>query len=689
MLRVTDIMTKVEEFLYEHSSISEAIDIMRRLKWNTIPVCDNNQKLVGVFTRSILYKQLLNHINLSTTIGDFIRKEVYVLPTNTPYEKLYPLTLESKVGTAVVIDESSKVVGLVTKTDLVVTFLQSSQYLTNQLEKILETSQLGACMTDENGYISYVNEQLCTIFDLNEQDVLHEDVTNYLPKHYLNDLEKKLPKRMTFNHHHTIVRVSTYNLVNGKKGYIALFQNVTEIEQIAQELETVKKLKRLVETAIDNAYDGILMINEEAKIVFFNSMLCDLFELDSHHIKNQHVDQILPHFNLQEVMKTGVATVSKVMKIKGIKYMLHRIPVYQDNMIIGAIGKISFRQLKEVQEQFRKIDQENKTVSISNHVTETSRYSFDHIITRSANMEKLIRSVRKAAKGKSTILVRGESGTGKELFAHAIHSVSMTSNGPFVTVNCAAIPEHLLESEFFGYEAGAFTGAKQKGKYGKFDHANEGTLFLDEVGDMSLQLQAKLLRVLQEKEFYRVGGNERVQVNVRIIAATNRPLENMVESGEFREDLYYRLNVISFEVPPLRKRQGDILILSDAFIDDLNQINGTSITGIDDDAKKVMLSYDWPGNIRELRNVIERGMVFAEHGKIEAHDLPDYLLNKVKIHSTKMENSMNKQALLDEAEMRVIKEMMEKVEGNKTKAAKMLGISRSLLYKKLEKYQLM
>jgi transcriptional regulator with PAS, ATPase and Fis domain len=298
-------------------------------------------------------------------------------------------------------------------------------------------------------------------------------------------------------------------------------------------------------------------------------------------------------------------------------------------------------------------------------------------------MEKLKKSGAKAAKGRSTVLIRGESGTGKELFAHAIHNSSARSTGKFIVVNCAAIPEDLLESEFFGYEDGAFTGARPKGKLGKFDLANGGTLFLDEIGDMSLGLQAKLLRVLQEREFYRVGGTVKIKVDVRIIAATNRNLEEMVKDGFFREDLYYRLNVISLNVPPLRNRPYDIDHLFGQFMIEFNQVLGTSISGMEARAREALLDYDWPGNVRELRNVMERAMTFSETGKIKYEDLPDYLLKQVPNKEAVLNMS-----LFENAELEAIKKALVQVHGNKVQAARLLGISRSGLYEKIKKYKL-
>ncbi|WP_347551710.1 sigma 54-interacting transcriptional regulator [Pseudalkalibacillus hwajinpoensis] len=395
------------------------------------------------------------------------------------------------------------------------------------------------------------------------------------------------------------------------------------------------------------------------------------------------MNEIFPQLNILSVFQSLNAEVSDFLEVKGIKYIVNRIPIVKDNEMIGAIGKVTYRQLEDVKKVFKKLElMENQVEYYKDQLKQKdmSRFQWEQIITQDEEMEKLVRTATKAAKGLSTILIRGESGTGKELFAHSIHSSSGRQLKPFVTVNCAAIPEQLLESEFFGYEDGAFTGAAHKGKIGKFDLANGGTLFLDEIGDMSLSLQAKMLRVLQEKEFYRVGGTSRVNVDVRIVAATNQPLEELVNEGKFREDLYYRLNVISLHIPPLREREADIERLIEHFMESFNSIIGTSITGVKQDALAYMKSYHWPGNVRELSNVMERAMTFAENGNIQKEDLPDYMLRTME----KVRHA-SKQTRMD-FEWDAIENALKKCNGNKSKAAELLGISRSSLYEKLKKY---
>ncbi|MEH7376516.1 sigma 54-interacting transcriptional regulator [Neobacillus drentensis] len=579
MLQIKELITPVDCIVTENTTLVEAIDLMNKKKWNLLPVSDVGRKLVGVFTRSSLFQMVLDENPLTTPIKKYIKAQVETLPINTPYEKIELIVKNSQVGTGVVIDDKEHVVGILTKTDMVMSLLQTSQ-----------------------------------------------------------------------------------------------------------ELKTLKTLKRTLETALDHAYDGIVMTDEKKNIQMVSPPLLELFNLQLEAVLYHPVAKVLPELQLDNVYQSETAEVSEFLEINGIKYIVHRIPIQENGRIIGAIGKVVFRQLNEVSELFKKLQKAENKASFYHQQfqkSESARFTWDHLLTVDPYMDKLKKSAAKAAKGRSTILIRGESGTGKELFAQAIHNSSARNTGKFIVVNCAAIPEDLLESEFFGYDEGAFTGARQKGKLGKFDLANGGTLFLDEVGDMSLSLQAKLLRVLQEREFYRVGGTVRIQVDVRIIAATNRNLEEMVQEGLFREDLYYRLNVISLNVPPLRNRLYDTNHLIGRFMIELNQILGTSITGIEDRARGAMLDYAWPGNVRELRNVMERAMTFAENGKIRLEDLPDYLVKQVSV----VEPSLNV-SLVENAELEAIKKALVQVQGNKVKAARLLGISRSGLYEKIKKYKL-
>jgi two-component system response regulator AtoC len=305
------------------------------------------------------------------------------------------------------------------------------------------------------------------------------------------------------------------------------------------------------------------------------------------------------------------------------------------------------------------------------------RYRFENIIAKSSKMQRVIEVIKVVAKSNATILITGESGTGKELVARAIHSQSHRRNKPFVAVSCAALPESLLESELFGHEKGSFTGAYAQ-KKGKFEFANGGTLFLDEVGEMSANIQVHLLRVLEEKEFTRVGGNEPIRVDVRVISATNKDLRKAIEKQEFREDLYYRLNVVNIELPPLRERKEDVPLLAEHFLHKFAMENQKEITGFSPEAMELVLDYDWPGNVRELENAIERAVILAKDSIITIADLPQENLSPA--YSTTPRKN------LKEVERGHIWSVLRETGENYSEAARILGISRMTLYNKAKEY---
>jgi len=307
------------------------------------------------------------------------------------------------------------------------------------------------------------------------------------------------------------------------------------------------------------------------------------------------------------------------------------------------------------------------------------RYRFEDIIAKSPKMQRVIEVIKVIAKSNATILITGDSGTGKELVARAIHSQSYRRGKPFVAVSCAALPESLLESELFGHEKGAFTGAYSQ-KKGKFEVANRGTLFLDEIGEMSANIQVHLLRVLEEKEFTRVGGNELIKVDVRVISATNKDIKKAVADGEFREDLYYRLNVVTIQLPPLREREEDIPLLAQHFLRKFAVENQKEITGFSPEATDFLLKYEWPGNVRELENAIERAVILAKSSSIEVADLPRE--NRLLAHSAPLGESLR------QVEKNHILNILSETGGNHSEAARTLGISRATLYNKIREYGL-
>jgi len=332
------------------------------------------------------------------------------------------------------------------------------------------------------------------------------------------------------------------------------------------------------------------------------------------------------------------------------------------------------------------ISMKRENVALKQEISEVR--ASKQIIGSSKEMKTLMEQVTMVAKSDATILVRGESGTGKELIANAIHYSSNRNEGPFIKVNCGAIPETLLEDELFGHEKGAFTTALNR-RRGKFEMAHKGTIFLDEIGDMAPQLQVKILRVLQEREFERIGGSEIITVDVRLIAATHTNLEQMVKDGKFREDLYYRINVVPLEIPPLRRRRDDILLLANYFLEMYSAKNGRKSKGLSRKAQETLMQYTWPGNVRELENTIERSVVMGQGDYIEENDL---LLTLKGAHLNKeamFDKLLEEQIPLETVEKELLSRSLARAAGNRSMAARMLGLSRRTLQYRAEKYNLL
>ena len=369
---------------------------------------------------------------------------------------------------------------------------------------------------------------------------------------------------------------------------------------------------------------------------------------------------------------SSVETAVEALKSGAYDYLTK--PLDFDELRLAMERAMDHRQLKEENRLLRE--------SLGNH------FDRQNIIGRSPAMVKLLETVAQVAPSEATVLITGESGTGKEMIAGAIHFNSPRKDGPFVKLNCAAITETLLESELFGHERGAFTGAYKR-KEGRFRQAHGGSIFLDEISEMSLAMQVKLLRVLQDREITRVGGEEVINVNVRLIAATNKDLLKEIEAGRFREDLFYRLNVVTLKMPPLRERREDVPLLAKHFLETFCQKNRKEMKGFTPQAMDLLLKYDWPGNVRELMNAVERGVVLANSEYLDKKDLPLALKDETIEGAAPLEQAIPGDLPLEEVEKASILKTLELTGGNKSEAARRLGITRRTLHKKLKKYGVM
>lgn len=474
-------------------------------------------------------------------------------------------------------------------------------------------------------------------------------------------------------------------LLNKKKSMISFVEKMADflsVKAVQNEMyDKLKISKEEIDTILETVHGGIVGLDKQGYINHCNSAAEALLRVPRDEIIKKHISVFMPGAAALDVLKTGKGYTENEEIYSTPKGKFHFIvtvkPIINISQISGAV--ISFRDIEEAQKLVYNMSQR------------TLKYTFDDIIGESEEIRKIKNQALLISRGSSTVLITGESGTGKEMFAKAVHYASSRSKAPFVTVNCGAIPENLLESELFGYEKGAFTGANEKGKLGKFELANAGTIFLDEIGDMPIHLQVKLLHVLQNMRFERVGGNRTIMVDVRVVAATNRDLEEMITEGQFREDLYYRLSVIPLMIPPLRERKDDIVLLMQHFLKKYNVFMNKDITDFSDEVKNIYLNYEWNGNVRELENAVEYGVNMTFGNKIGIDAVPLRLTRQDHGSTAVIDNGLplNDQVRLFEKEilMRKLKEYGN-TQKAKLKIADDLGVSRATLYRKLSELDL-
>lgn len=462
-------------------------------------------------------------------------------------------------------------------------------------------------------------------------------------------------------------------LLTGQEGYARFIEKMAELisyqisEQKAQ--EKLQNALRQLEEVVNTVQEGLLSVDNRGRVITANKVGKRLLGITMTH---EELPPVLPVF---QTLKTGKELYNKEVKLdepgKKAHFLMSSFPVKQNGRVIGAVARVQdYRDVKQM---------------VHSVLTYQANYTFDDIKGVSPCFLKVKELALKAAKLDSTVLIQGESGTGKELFAQAIVNAGPKAAKPFVTINCGAIPDAMLESELFGYEGGAFTGAKREGKPGRLELADGGTVFLDEIGELPLRLQVKLLRVLQSGTISRLGSTREVTLDVRVIAATNRDLADMVRKKEFREDLYYRLNVIPIQLPPLRERTEDISILLNYFLEKYNREFNKSIRGFTPEAMEFLLNYRWPGNIRELENTMEFAVSMASGSRISPEDLPERLK---ETDSKPWSGKLKPLAMVEADLLRQGLALYGHSDQAKIRIAEELGISRSSVYRKIKKYGL-
>ena len=455
----------------------------------------------------------------------------------------------------------------------------------------------------------------------------------------------------------------------------------------------------LLTAALDGIGEAVIIIDETGRIYYINPAYTDILGVDAGKLVGRYLQKVEPQSALLTLLNpphTPITEKRQLIRTLNKYVSIHVFPIFRKGVFRGAVSVFTdTTRINELNQEVERISQVAQ--EYSNQLNAENILQSNHIIGYSKPFLNSVNRTVTAAKTNVTILLRGENGTGKEMFARLLLENSPRKDKPFITVNCSAIPETLIESELFGYEEGSFTGAKRGGKLGKFQLAQGGTLFLDEIGDMPLQMQAKLLRVLQEGEIEKIGRQKNIPVDVRIIAATNRPLEKMIRENRFREDLYYRLNIVSIQIPPLRERENDILLLANEFLEEYNKKYNKNLQ-FSREVYQCFLGYTWPGNVRELRNTIESIVVLCPNPVVHLSDLPEQIvqtprqvsdgLNPAKSISSSFPINGTLAEAMSAHERMLILDTLTYCKGSREAAIKMLGLSRRTFYRKLSQYSL-
>lgn len=628
-MKLREIMSSCPVLLRPGCSIREAVAVFLDKSIDGAPVVDNDNQVVGLFTKSHVYRAVSEDLDLDQRIDILMNRHLIIGHPDDEIEDV----LHPGIGRLPIADETG-IVGIITRTDLARVFLDSYKNISSELDAIINSTHNMIVSVDQHSRIRVFNRAAEKLLGASREEVKGKNIDSVYPTSRLTSIIKtgrvETLQKIMLNDHFFVSNRTPISKDGKIIGAVAVLQDISELEELSRELKYVKELNEELDAIIESSYDGLYITDGNGKTLRLNRAFEMITGINGSEFMGRHTDDIVREGIVSESV-TSLAlkqkkTVTIIQETKTGKTTLATGSPVLDKY--GNIFRVvcNVRDITELNMLKQKLEQAE---GLSHHYESQLRTlrmhsGSDRIVSKSTGMKKLLETVVRVAEVDSTVLLTGESGTGKEIIAEAIHNHSFRAGGPFIKVNCGAIPENLLESELFGYDYGAFTGAKKEGKPGYFELAHDGTLFLDEIGDLPFNLQVKLLRVLQNKEINRVGGKQALKINARILAATNRDLLEMVRKKIFREDLYYRLNVIPLNIPPLRERKEDIPSLIVHFMDLFNRKYKLN-KRISPDVVEAFMRYEWPGNVRELENLIERLLVLTPRDIISRDDLPVYL----------------------------------------------------------------
>ncbi|WP_431794017.1 sigma 54-interacting transcriptional regulator [Bacillus altitudinis] len=638
-----------------------------------------------------------NGIETTTDWKEYIKDDIDIIIETTGSSAVLKELIEQKPEHAVIVPSSMAYVmsELMSEKQQLIQILKEQTY---KHDRIFNATNDGMIFINMDEEVVLFNRSAAKMVGCSQKDAIGRHIREVIPNTKLPDIlrsrEPEFNQKQFLNQQIQIVttRLPIIDDAGRMLGALSIFKDITDAVELAEEVTNLKEVRTMLEAIIQSSDEAISVVDEQGKGILINRAYTKMTGLTDKEVVGKPAGADISEGESMhlKVLETRRPVRGVRMKVGPNKkdVIVNVAPVIVDGILKGSVGVI--HDVSEIQSLTNELNKARQLIR-----TLEAKYTFEDIIGESEQMLVALEQAKLGAKTPATILLRGESGTGKELFAHAIHNESDRKYNRFVRVNCAALSETLLESELFGYEEGAFSGARRGGKKGLFEEANQGSIFLDEIGEMTPSTQAKLLRVMQEKEIVRVGGTKAIPVDVRVITATNVNIEKAMAEGKFREDLYYRMNRYPISIPPLRQRLEDIESLSKRLIQKINLDYGRNVSGLTDRALHRLRSYSWPGNVRELENVLGRAMIFLnpqEEWIDEAH----IAFMESDEHEEKEQQELavsqfEGETLSDAVEAfeaQLIKQTLEKHQFNRTKTAKTLGISIRNLYYKMDKYQL-
>ncbi|NPV89312.1 MAG: sigma 54-interacting transcriptional regulator [Firmicutes bacterium] len=689
---------------------------MRRLISQIIPT---NPVIVASMERAGDVLERLNRDGIKAALvlnpdgsilGVAVQDEIKNLPPKEPVSKSlssewgtvpYDASLEESIKNRstwiVPVREDGTPLGVIPRSRITDTIFDIYETTFNQFKTVLDSAHNGIIALDRDGIITHYNAAAEVMFGVPQQEAIGRHITEVDPESTLMDVvtsgqaqmtqKRQIPRALVMSNRRPIFR-------NGEVvGVVAVFQDISELESAYTELRSVQELNKELESILEFSHDGLAISDEEGRFVRVSPSFSKLVNIDLGHLIGQTASS-LDEQNALISKAIGMVLENKtpVSLTDNSPYgqiLATSIPVFdnQDQLVRIVTNLRDLSELNDLKQQVFQSSEQSRRYLEELEEWRARFVATSEVVASSLAMQRVVELALHVAKVDSTVLISGESGVGKEVVAKMIHRVSPRRNGPFIEINCGAIPETLLESELFGYEKGAFTGAAREGRTGIFELANNGTLLLDEIGEIPLNLQVKLLRALQEQEIYRVGGSKPIKLNVRIIAASNKNLWQMVKERHFREDLFYRLNVVPMEIPPLRNRREDIIPMTNLFLKQCNEKYGLK-KKLQPEVYQIFEGYIWPGNVRELQNLVERLVVTSSAETITTKNLPPTILQKA---FTPQPIQVQGLTTLKEAEEIVERELVARalrVGKSTRRAAEILGVTHSTIIRKMKQYEL-